>query len=149
MKTKRLFLAGVSVLALAACGGSSEFSASLTGAAEKPAAVTTEGSGSATVTLDGKSLEVTGRFEDLSANATVAHIHGPADENSVADPLCTLTVQASPTGTISAGSGTNSCGDLELTDAQVTDLENGRWYVNIHTSTNTAGELRGQLRKKD
>ena len=34
---------------------------------------------------------------------------------------------------------------IVLTDAQITDLKAGLWYVNIHTSKNSSGEIRGQL----
>jgi len=32
-----------------------------------------------------------------------------------------------------------------LTDAQIKDLEAGKWYANIHTEANKGGEIRGQL----
>jgi hypothetical protein len=32
-----------------------------------------------------------------------------------------------------------------LTDAQIAQLEAGKWYVNIHTEANKPGEIRGQL----
>ena len=34
-----------------------------------------------------------------------------------------------------------------LESAQAADLLAGRWYVNIHTVANKAGEIRGQLTK--
>ena len=39
-------------------------------------------------------------------------------------------------------------GDATLTDAQLADLQAGRWYLNIHTDANKGGELRGQVVKK-
>ena len=39
-------------------------------------------------------------------------------------------------------------GTATLTDAQVADLEAGKYYVNIHTAANRGGEIRGQLTKK-
>jgi hypothetical protein len=42
----------------------------------------------------------------------------------------------------SAGSAT---GTINLTDAQEADLLAGKWYTNIHTATNGAGEIRGQI----
>lgn len=41
-----------------------------------------------------------------------------------------------------------SCGNATLTDADVASLESGKLYVNIHTSVNPNGEIRGQLRPR-
>jgi CHRD domain len=117
MKANRLFIACVAALSLAACGGGTELNATLSGAAEKPTAVQTSATGSSKVTIDGGKLTVEGTFTGLSGNATAAHIHGPADENSVAGVFCNLSVQAATSGTITAGSGENSCASKTLTDA--------------------------------
>ncbi|ADO73442.1 CHRD domain-containing protein [Stigmatella aurantiaca] len=149
MKMNRPFLAGISALAFVACGGSSEFTASLTGAAVRPEAVTTNGSGSVTVKLDGNTLEVSGRFTGLTTNVRSARLHGPADENNNAEPLCQLGAPQSTSGTLTLGSGPGSCKEFELSGAQVTDLENGRWYVSLENRNHETGEVRGQLRKKE
>jgi hypothetical protein len=148
MKANRLFIACMASLSLAACGGGTELTAVLSGAAEKPAAVTTNASGNADVTIDGTAIKVTGSFKDLSGNATAAHIHGPADANSTAGVFCNLTAQAATSGTLGEGTGAGSCGAMELTDAQIKDFEDGKMYVNIHTGANAGGEIRGQLNKK-
>jgi hypothetical protein len=148
MKANRLFIACAASLSLAACGGGTELGAVLSGAAEKPTAVTTQASGDSTVTIDGKAIKVTGSFKDLSGNATAAHIHGPADANSTAGVFCNLTAQAATSGTLGEGTGAGSCGAVELTDAQIKDFEDGKMYVNIHTGANAGGEIRGQLTKK-
>ena len=36
-------------------------------------------------------------------------------------------------------------GTATLTDAQITDLLAGKYYVNVHTEQNKGGEIRGQL----
>jgi hypothetical protein len=36
-------------------------------------------------------------------------------------------------------------GTATLTDAQIKDLEAGKWYVNVHTAANKGGEIRGQV----
>ena len=36
-------------------------------------------------------------------------------------------------------------GTATLTDAQIADLNAGKWYVNVHTAANKGGEIRGQL----
>jgi hypothetical protein len=34
---------------------------------------------------------------------------------------------------------------VTLTDAQMNDLEAGKWYANVHTEANKGGEIRGQM----
>jgi hypothetical protein len=36
-------------------------------------------------------------------------------------------------------------GKATLTDAQIADLKDGKWYFNIHTAKNPGGEIRGQM----
>ena len=36
-------------------------------------------------------------------------------------------------------------GTATLTDAQVSDLNAGLWYFNIHTAAHPGGEIRGQM----
>ncbi len=140
MKATRLFLTALAALSLSACGGGTDFTTTLSGEAEKPAAVSTDGSGTVTVTLDGTKVSVEGSFRDLSSNATAAHIHGPADVNSNADAICTLTIPQATSGTIT--------GECTITEAQATAMEDGMTYVNIHTANHPAGEIRGQLTEK-
>jgi hypothetical protein len=150
MKANRLFIACVSALSLMACGGGTELTGVLSGAAQKPTAATTNGSGTVDVTVDGKKLKVSGSFKDLTGNASSAHIHGPADENtSIPTPFCILTVPASASGSISTDESAGACGAKELSDTEVADFEAGKYYVNIHTAQFPNGELRGQLRKKE
>jgi hypothetical protein len=131
----------VAILGLAACGDTTStqtFRATLNGANERPNPVTTAATGSATVELKGNDMTLTGNFTDLSGAATLAHIHGPADENSTAGPLFNLSFTAATAGTLSFSK--------TLTDAEVADLKAGKWYVNIHTGNNPGGEIRGQLK---
>jgi len=37
-------------------------------------------------------------------------------------------------------------GTATLTPEQVTALEDGKWYVNLHTAAHPGGEIRGQLK---
>jgi hypothetical protein len=114
------------------------FKADLSGANEVPP-VTTAGKGSATATLDTgtKMLTWTVDYSGLSGPVTAAHIHGPAAAGTNAGVLIPL--------------GTNLAnpikGSATLTDAQVSDLEAGRTYVNLHTADNKGGEIRGQLQR--
>jgi hypothetical protein len=148
MKANRLFIACVAALSLAACGGGNELTAALTGGAQKPNPVATSASGNVTVTVD-KDLEVKGSFQGLTANATRAHIHGPIGPDGTADPYCTLNVPSATSGSIAAGTGAESCGDKEVSEAEKGLFEEGKMYVNIHTSNNPNGEIRGDLKKKE
>ncbi len=99
--------------------------------------VTSSGKGTATTTLDTstKTLTWTVDYSGLSGPATAAHIHGPADPGANAGIVIPFTGNlASPIK-----------GSATLTDAQMAQLEAGKWYVNIHTEANKPGEIRGQL----
>jgi CHRD domain len=101
------------------------------------AGVASSGKGAATATLDTntKTLTWTVDYSGLSGPATAAHIHGPADPGANAGIVVPFTGNvASPIK-----------GSATLTDAQIAQLEAGKWYVNIHTEANKPGEIRGQL----
>jgi hypothetical protein len=151
MKANRLFIACVSTLALTACGGSTELTATMNSAAERPAPTTaSNATGTVTVTVDGNKLEVSGNFSGLTGNHAGVHIHGPAaDDNSTAPIFCNLGAPTGTSGNLTAGEGTGSCADKVLTDAEVKDFEDGKMYVNIHTTANGQGEIRGNLKKKE
>jgi hypothetical protein len=131
---------GVAILwvgALTAAQGGGKFRARLSPVpveATTLAAIT--GSGSVTAVLTGTRLTVTGTFEGLRTPATVARIHramkgvrGPA--------LFDLVVSKATSGTIS--------GTLTLTPARVEDLEEGRFYRQIHSEKLPDGNLWGWL----
>ena len=97
---------------------------------------TVAGSGSLTAVLAGRKLTITGTFEGLRSPATVARIHlatrgirGPA--------ILDLTVTKAASGTIS--------GSLDLTPAQVEELRNSRFYVQLHSERAPDGNLWGWL----
>jgi hypothetical protein len=102
------------------------------------AGVTSSGSGRAIATLDTETNELgyTVDYAGLSGPATMAHIHGPAAEGANAGVVAPLVV-ASPT---------QLAGKVTLTEAQVADLNAGKYYVNIHTDANKGGEVRGTLK---
>ena len=70
-----------------------------------------------------------------------------------ADPLPRRTFPVRPIPEPNAGIVVPFTGNLAnpikglatLTDAQIAQLEAGKWYVNIHTEANKPGEIRGQL----
>jgi hypothetical protein len=112
------------------------FKASLTGAGENPA-VNTTASAFGNFTLDGTTLNYTIAFTGLSGNPTGAHIHGPAAATANAGVLIGFNPPASTSGVIS--------GTATLSAQQVTYLQTGQLYANIHTAANAGGEIRGQI----
>ncbi|HXC68525.1 MAG TPA: PQQ-dependent sugar dehydrogenase, partial [Pyrinomonadaceae bacterium] len=110
------------------------FTAMLTGAQETPPNNSTA-TGRATLLLspDEKTARVSLTFESLSTAQTDAHIHGPAAPGVSAAPIFPL-----PLGQISDFA-------ITLTPAQVQDLKNGLFYVNVHSTNFPAGEIRGQF----
>ena len=115
------------------------FSATMTAASEVPS-TTSAGSGDALATLDTatKALTYTVTFQNLTGPATAAHFHGPAAAGANAGVVVPL--GNTPTSPIH--------GSKVLTDAQIADLEAGKWYVNVHTAANPGGEIRGQVTQK-
>jgi hypothetical protein len=123
----------------AASAATINFSATMNSASEVPPK-TSAGTGDALATLDtvAKTLTYTVTFQNLTGPATAAHFHGPAAAGAnagVAVPLGN-----NPTSPIH--------GTATLTDAQIADLEAGKWYVNVHTAANPGGEIRGQVTQK-
>lgn len=115
------------------------YTATLTGAAERPTAVDTPATGLGWAALDGDKLTWYVSYTGLKGPLTLAHIHGPADVNSAADVMVDLMpVTGSASGTIS-GSATN------ITQTVKDALDQGRTYFNIHSTIHGGGEIRGQL----
>ena len=113
-----------------------DFHATMDGKSEVPPNAST-GSGDALASLDtaSKQLNYTITFFGLSGPATAAHFHGPAAPGAnagVAVPIGT-----NPTSPVT--------GSVTLTDSQMADLQAGKWYANVHTADNKAGEIRGQM----
>jgi hypothetical protein len=125
------------VVASPSMAATMNFKASLNGKSEVPPN-TTAGTGTVTATYDTASKKLTwkGSYSGLTGPATAAHFHGPAPVGKNAGVM----VPISPNGPSFEGSAT-------LSDAQAKALADGDIYVNIHTATNKAGEIRGQLTK--
>ena len=112
------------------------FTVLMNGASEVPE-VTTEGTAIGTLSLEGTNLTYNINFSGLSAPATAAHIHAPATATNSTGVAVPFSAPASTSGTIAGTAG--------LTPDQVADIVNGMAYVNIHTTNNPAGEIRGQI----
>ncbi|HLY58419.1 MAG TPA: CHRD domain-containing protein [Stellaceae bacterium] len=126
-----------SLVAGAAAAETVKLKTSLDGATEVPP-VTSEGKGTATLSLDtaSKKLSYTVEYSGLSGPATMAHIHGPAAPGANAGVVVPLTSTPSPLK-----------GEVTLTDAQIADLLAGKDYINIHTAAHPSGEIRGYVSK--
>lgn len=114
--------------------------ASLTGSAVRPNPVSTAGTGSARFWLVGNDLTYDVSYANLSAPATLAHLHGPADADGTADVLIPLVAAEGNLGTSGAFFGT-----VSITPEQLRHLLEGLIYVNIHTGNHPDGEVRGQV----
>jgi len=127
---------------------SAGFTAILNGANERPAAVTTQGAGAALFTVNGATVSYVVTFSRLSGAPTNAHIHGPGTSAQSVGVLVDLPAAGQTltngvlTGTFNAASIRNAAISL---DSLLVLMRNGNAYVNVHTTLNPAGEIRGQL----
>ena len=128
--------AGPATMAMAA---PTSFNVPLTGAQQVPP-VQTSGSGSAALTYDPGTRELTWTvtYSGLSSDATMAHFHGPAAEGKNAAPVVWISKQGTPPSNPITGKAT-------LTAAQAEQMAAGQWYVNVHTKDHPGGEIRGQV----
>jgi hypothetical protein len=120
----------------AAAAATIDYRATMNGKSEVPP-TTSAGTGDvlATLNTDTKQLNYTMTYMGLTGPATAAHFHGPAEPGQNAGV-------AVPIGNNPPSPAT---GTVTLTDAQMKDLEDGKWYANVHTAANKGGEIRGQM----
>jgi hypothetical protein len=104
--------------------------------------VVTPGTGTVSAQLDTETLQVqlTGSYQDLLVASTAAHVHGPASSSENAGVFIPLAHSADTSGSLS--------GAQVLTSEQAGWLLSGLAYVNVHTSRNPGGEIRGQFTPK-
>jgi hypothetical protein len=136
-------LLGLTLVACAMLGSPAladkiSYKADLQGSQEVPP-VPGNGKGSVDATYDTATKKLTWKvtFSGLTGPATAAHFHGPAEHGKNAGVAVPIPGTKSPMD-----------GSATLTDAQAADLSAGKWYVNVHTAANKAGEIRGQVTKK-
>lgn len=108
----------------------------LDGASEVPP-VSTPAAGSGFFTMIGPRLYYRISYSGLTGNATAAHIHGPAATTNSAGVLVGLATPSGTNGVIS--------GWVTLTPLQLHYVLSGLTYVNLHTTMNPGGEIRGQI----
>lgn len=113
--------------------------------------VQTTATGTTTFRRDGGTVSFTINVSNMTA-VTAAHIHGPAGPGENAGVIVGLF--AGPQGgtgpvTGELGSGSFVAADITASgvsmDSLLVLMRNGQSYVNVHTTENPAGEIRGQV----
>jgi len=84
------------------------------------------GKGSATATLAGRKLTISGAFDGLAGPATVARLHRGIAKGARGAAISDLTVTQAASGKLS--------GSVDLTAEQVEALKQGKLYVQLHTA---------------
>ena len=135
-------LVAAGALAVAGCGmmdrdkgSAGVMSVALSGKNEVPPNATT-GSGTARVELEGSVIKWNVTYSGTTGPVTAGHFHGPAAAGANAGVVVPF---AGPLASPIIGQAT-------LTPAQVDQVKQGLWYVNLHTAANPGGELRGQVK---
>jgi hypothetical protein len=119
----------------------------LNGASEFPAKAVA-GTGNATIVKSNGVYTYTITYTGMTGPLVGAHIHGPAAAGAntvVIVPFSTTGAGASGTLT-GTFTGTNNAAITP--DSLDKLMTNGNAYVNLHTSANQGGEIRGQLSKQ-
>lgn len=122
------------------------FASNMFGSYEVPVFMTSA-SGAAAIEILGNEMVFTGSFSNLEGDfaadvAGGAHIHlAMAGQNGgIILPLAATVAENLRSGTFEAARNT-----FTLTGEQLAALQGRRFYINIHTQRNRAGEIRGQI----
>lgn len=104
------------------------------------APVASAGKGVAKLTYDRETRVIswTVTLGGLSSDATLLHFHGPAKPGQNAPVAVWLVPKGTPPVSPVTGQAT-------LTADQAAQLQEGNWYVNLHTQAFPACELRGHI----
>jgi len=97
------------------------------------------GLGTASATLTGTKLDVSGSFEGLVSPATSATLHSAVAAGVRGPSIADLTISKATMGTVS--------GSVNLTPQQLTSLHKGGIYVLIHSEKAPDGVLWGWLQQ--
>lgn len=142
-----IFMRAIAAAALLMMAGWSQAAtyslfASLDGSQEVPPNAS-PGTGTGYMTYDDVSNQLSWNitFSDLTAGTTAAHFHGPAAPGVNASPVITIPLGAS----LGMTSGVLNGMATLANETQEGQLLSGLWYINIHTSNFTGGEIRGQV----
>lgn len=117
----------------------------LSGVQEVPANAST-GTGTGQIVFDPATKIITYSFSwqlgSSTAMTTNMHFHGAEDGSDTKSSPVVVPIS----GFTTASSGSISGETPALTDEQVNQLLAGKWYLNVHSSTIQAGELRGNIK---
>lgn len=117
------------------------FTAKLDGSQEVPAVTTTAiGTGSFVLSANGTQLTYNITVNGLSGAITGSHFH-----NASAGASGGVVKSISFSGNSTSGTWTSTDANQPLTDLLLSELLKGKLYVNVHTSANAGGEIRGQV----
>ncbi|WP_394824703.1 CHRD domain-containing protein [Pendulispora albinea] len=110
------------------------YHAELNGYQETPQVVATTATGKADLVLSADKKTLSYRVQHNVQNLTDAHIHvGAAMESG------SIVYSISPLGNTMEGT-------IPIVSADdVPNLDSAKWYINLHSSTNHGGEIRGQI----
>ena len=92
--------------------------------------VNVTGKGTATATLNGRRLAISGSFEGLAAPATLARLHQGVAKGARGAAISDLTVSKGASGTLT--------GSVDLTAPQVEALRQGKLYIQLHSEKGVA-----------
>jgi len=138
-----------------ACGSDSPvtpkpptFVATLNGSSEVPAKAVA-GTGSATIVKAGGVYTYTVTYSGLTGAPIASHIHAPGNSGVSVGVLVPFTLPSGlgTSGTFT-GTFTSTNNAAISTDSLDVLMANGNAYVNIHSTANTGGEIRGQLSRQ-
>ena len=127
--------AAVAAMSLLVAGAASAQMAHYT--AKMKGADGVKGTGEVTAMLDGKTFTYSATYKGLTGPVTAAHFRNAPAPGGNGPPVVPAVVSASPIK-----------GTATLTDAQIADLNAGKWYFNVHTAANPGGEIRGTVMKQ-
>ena len=88
------------------------------------------GKGTATATLSGSKLAISGTFDGLAGPATVARLHEGVAKGARGPVIGDLVVTKGASGTIT--------GSFALTTEQLASLKQGRLYIQLHSEKGVA-----------
>jgi CHRD domain len=100
---------------------------------------TVAGFGSATASLAGATLSITGTFDGLKSPATSATLHSGAAKGVRGVSVADLVVSKATKGTLT--------GSVNLTQEQIKGLREGRYYIELASEKAPEGNLWGWILK--
>src|SRR5262252_4234711 len=148
MRIRDILFTSLCVLAIAATASAqTTYTAVLSGNSEVPP-TGSAATGTATVVLNAAQTQITVscQFANLGTIYTASHIHGPA--TIIQNAAVRWGFVGAPAGWVFSNAnhdGTLTNAVFPVVAADVTNLNNGLMYVNVHSTGFPGGEIRGQL----